>query len=132
VTTACSTASDLDAFGTITVKVQVCCACFSGTPPTQCWSCSSGELKEHRYRDCRKIRTCRLHGDTQLNAVRIPHAVPRCDAAARGIAVFLGSDGLADCFSYGPFRNKKHAARSAAKSRSPPQEALQKHYYVVS
>ena len=24
--------------------------------------------------------------------------VPRCDAAARGIAVFLGSDGLADCF----------------------------------
>ena len=24
-------------------------------------------------------------------------------------------------------RNKKHAARSAAKSRSPPQEALQKH-----
>ena len=44
-------------------------------------------------------------GHAWLIAFRAPHVVPRCGAAACGIAVFLGSDGLADCFSLKLFNN---------------------------
>ena len=68
--TAWSRPAALEPRGALDVKVQVCCAFFSGTPPTQCWSCSSDELKEHRYRDWRKLRTCRLHGCARATGVR--------------------------------------------------------------
>jgi len=66
----------------------------AATPPMQCWSCSSwcvqcGETKGHKYRDWRKLRTCRLHSTPRASAgrgtascVKVPTGPASADARA--------------------------------------------------
>ena len=100
--TAWSRAAALEPRGALDVKVKVCCVFFSGTSPMWCWSCSSGETKEHRSRDWRKLFTCRLHGITRGNAACDTIKSARSCRAECASAVFLEENGALFTISSGP------------------------------